>query len=275
MEGDHMPTRPAAVAGTFYPADPALLRLEVAALLVAAEEVRATAIPRAILCPHAGYRYSGLTAAHAFARASGHTPRRVVLLGRSHHYSFHGLSPWPAGALASPLGVSPVDSEFTARLLEGVPVARPEMHGPEHALEVMLPFVQHLYGAVPVVALLFGAEPSAFALEFGTRLADALSDEDLLILSTDLSHFLDEPVANDIDHRTLESLSKDTVADFVRAEAASEISLCGATAVAAGLACMEAAGVTGRHLLDYRTSAWASGDTRRVVGYAAMSFERN
>jgi AmmeMemoRadiSam system protein B len=270
-----MPTRLPAVAGSFYPLDPTLLRREVAALLAAAEAVRASALPRAVLCPHAGYRYSGLTAAHAFARASGHTPRRVVLLGRSHHYSFHGISPWPTGNLATPLGLSTIDSAFTARVLEGIPVASPDMHGPEHALEVMLPFVQHVYGAVPVVALLFGAEPSSFALEFGRRLAETLSEEDLLVLSTDLSHFLDEPAANAIDQRTLTSLRRDSPEEFLHAGSSGEISLCGATAVAAGLACMEAAGVGGRHLLDYRTSAWASGDRSRVVGYAAMSFERN
>lgn len=268
-----MTIRPPAVAGTFYPANPTLLRQEVAALLVAAEEVPAAVMPRALLCPHAGYRYSGLTAAHAFARAAGHSPRSVVLLGRSHHFSFPGIAPWPAGSLATPLGQSPVDVGLTARLVEGLPTADPQMHGPEHALEVMLPFVQHVFGKVPVVALLFGAEPSALALDFGQRLAAELSGDDLLVLSTDLSHFLDEPSANAIDHRTLHALTHHTAGAFLHEEASHEISLCGATAVAAGLAFIEAAGVTGRHLLDYRTSAWASGDRSRVVGYAAMSFE--
>lgn len=270
-----MAVRAPAVAGLFYPGDAKTLRRAVRDYLADAQADPAPGGQVAtVVCPHAGYRYSGPTAAYAFKRASAMTPRRVVLLGRSHHHLFDGVSVWPKGALATPLGESPVDAAFTAALVADYTLQSPHIHDREHALEVMLPFIQELYGEVPVVTLLFGNEPSSFAAEVGTRLAGLLDPGDLVVLSTDLSHYLTEREANAQDAKSIDAVLGGDAGQFAQRVLSEEIALCGATAVEAGLVCAHALGATHRQLLDYRTSAWAGGDTARVVGYAAIALER-
>ena len=253
-----------AVAGMFYPAEPARLAAEVDALLSAAapEPVPAGRLP-ALVVPHAGYRYSGQVAAVAYAAlARRWLPVRAVLLGPSHIVPLTGSAVPRAVEWSTPLGAVPIDpaARERATAVPGVH-ATDEQHAAEHSLEVQLPFLQRsLDPRLPVLPVVTAAGPDDVA-----DLLDAVADPDTLIVaSTDLSHHLPDPEARRRDRRTLDAvLALDP--DRIGPGAA-----CGANALRGLLAW---AGRTGRTptLLSYRTSADATGDRSRVVGYAALA----
>ena len=134
--------RPPAVAGQFYPAEAGALRQAVEGYMDASGVAPAESRVAALVAPHAGYVYSGPTAGYAYARVRGGTCRRVILLGRSHGYSFSGWRVYAKGAFDTPLGAMPVDEAFARDLAEGGSREARQTHASEHALEVQLPFLQ-------------------------------------------------------------------------------------------------------------------------------------
>ncbi|HNZ18419.1 MAG TPA: AmmeMemoRadiSam system protein B [Candidatus Hydrogenedentes bacterium] len=269
---DTMP-RPTMVAGQFYPASPRTLAQAVRTFMDTATVEPAPERVRALVVPHAGYVYSGQTAGFAFRRIEGKRPSRAVLLGCSHRYPIFRASVYTGSRFESPLGDFPVDRDFAHDLAEVTGSRSIEPHLPEHALEVQLPFLHAACGGpVPLVPVLFGSH-SPWHADLGKKLAALLDPGDLVLASTDLSHYLSQQRAAEIDARTIEAvLSKDTDA-FGRGIDESRYSMCGSTAVICAMAFATAAGASFWQLLDYRTSANASGDCTRVVGYAAISME--
>jgi MEMO1 family protein len=253
-----------AVAGTFYPADPARLTAEVDALLSAAGSAADPAgrLP-ALVVPHAGYRYSGPVAAAAYALLRGRSPARVVLLGPAHFVPLTGSAVPRADEWSTPLGRVPVD-RAARDLVLAVPGVRAadEPHAGEHAVEVQLPFLQRAVGPGPAVLPVATAAPP----EDVADLLDAVAADPrtLVVASTDLSHYLPDAAARDRDRRTVEA------ALALRPDLVGPGSACGAHALRGLLAW---AGRTGRTpaVLAYRTSADAGGDPHRVVGYAALA----
>jgi AmmeMemoRadiSam system protein B len=252
-----MRVRPAAVAGSFYPADAGELAATVDGLL-SAVPAAAAPLPIALLVPHAGYVYSGPVAATAYARlrgARGHL-RRVVLLGPAHFVPLRGVAQPQADRWATPLGELPVER------VAGLPVSD-EPHAPEHALEVQLPFVQRLLGdGVTVLPVAVGrAEPA----EVADRLDELCGAPDtILVVSTDLSHYADADTARRLDRRTADAI-------LARDPAAIRLSdACGAFALRGLLDwCVR----HGHRLseLDLRASADTAGERSRVVGYGAFA----
>jgi MEMO1 family protein len=259
--------RPPAVAGSFYPSNPSMLRRTLAAQLAAAMPPSAgdgADSPKAVIAPHAGYRYSGPVAATAYrtlAPARG-TVARVLLAGPSHFVPVPGVALSSAEAFATPLGPATVDDDARERALTVAgTVVDDAAHAGEHSLEVHLPFLAEVLGPVPVLPLLAGPSGS-------TVLADVLDalwggDETRIIVSTDLSHYHDDATAKAIDRETADAI-------VTRTERLEPERACGADAV---LGLLE---VARRHelavrLLDLRTSADTSGEPDRVVGYGAFA----
>jgi hypothetical protein len=197
--------RPPAVAGRFYPADPEELRDLVDRLL---GEVRARpqpVPPAALVAPHAGYRYSGAVAATAYARLPD-AVLRVVLLGPAHLWPLDGMAVPAVDALATPLGTVAVDDDArtAATAVPGVAVDdRP--HDGEHSLETQLPFLQRVLGPdLAVLPVLVGrTQPESVSAVLTALLA---VDGALAVVSTDLSHHLDERSAHERDRRTAEAV---------------------------------------------------------------------
>ena len=271
-----MRIRKPAVSGRFYPADPPTLRRTIEKHLAAAPINACPEAVAAVIAPHAGYPYSGLTAAHAFKRIQGKRPRRVVLLGCSHHYQFDHASIFSEGAYETPLGVVSVDEELAQHLVERFGSACPEAHQNEHALEVHIPFLQMtLEGNFQLVPILFGSRPGEHHQALGAELARCLGPDDLVLASTDLSHFLREEEAKVLDQRSIKQVLSKDAKELCAAAARGRCSLCGASAVVSAMAYANAIQATHWEVLDYRTSAWASGETSRVVGYGAISMERD
>jgi AmmeMemoRadiSam system protein B len=259
--------RPAAVAGTFYPAPPAVLAREVRTLLAQASVAEAdAAAPKALVVPHAGYMYSGAVAATAYARLQRWRERfrRVVLLGPVHRVPVRGLALPGVQAFATPLGRVPVDADAVAALADLPQVVQsPAAHAWEHALEVQLPFLQAVlsegFTLVPLAVGDASAEEVAQVLE---RLWGGA--ETLIIVSSDLSHDHAYAQAQRIDAEAVRTmLELQPMLDHEQA--------CGATPLNGLL-------LAARHhrlqpeLLDLRNSGDTAGDRSRVVGYAALSF---
>jgi hypothetical protein len=256
--------RPAAVAGRFYPGDAATLTADVDAMLAAAP-VTAGGRPKALIVPHAGYVYSGPIAASAYGplRSLRPRPTRVVLVGPAHHVALHGLALPDAAAVATPLGVVRIDAELAGRAA-ALPQVRvsAEAHAREHSLEVQLPFLQRALGEFTVVPLVVG---HASAAEVAGVLEALWGDDDtLIVISTDLSHYL--PYA---DARALDAATAAQIVALDPQIAAEQA--CGACAVRGFLPVAQRRRLVPR-LLDLRSSGDTAGDRRRVVGYAALAF---
>ncbi len=266
--GDGAGIRPPAVAGSFYPREPEALRREVQALLAKAVPVAKVdpgARIKALIVPHAGYGYSGPVAASAYACLAGRRAqiRRVTLLGPTHRVAIRGLALPGGSAFATPLGLVSLDPEAMAVAEQFPQVAiSAQVHAQEHSLEVHLPFLQTVLEAFRLVPLAVGsASPEAVA-----EVLDALwgGPETLVVVSSDLSHYLPYPEARELDGRTCGSIEGLQVLG-------SPEQACGAIPVN-GLLLSAARHHLRPCLLDLRNSGDTSGDRGSVVGYGAFAF---
>ena len=253
-----------AVAGQFYSARADELRATVATLLDEAPATDAPA-PKALIVPHAGYIYSGPVAASAYARLRPHRNRyrRVVLLGPCHRVPVTGLALSSADVYRMPMGDVPLDRSAIAALdIPGVGVFD-EAHANEHSLEVHLPFLQAVLGKFSVVPIVVGsASPELVA-----DVIDALWDgpETLIVVSSDLSHYLTYEKARAVDAVTCEAIER------LDASALNHDRACGATPVSGLLLAAKRRGMTAT-TLDLRNSGDTTGERDFVVGYGAWEF---
>jgi len=261
-----MDVRAAAVAGIFYPGESSELSRSIQALFADATGANPwLGPPKALIVPHAGYIYSGPIAASAYAplaRLRG-IIERVVLLGPAHHLALTGLALPGASAFDTPLGRVRVDAEAAGllRSLAGVSV-NPAAHVREHAIEVQLPFLQQVLGTFRIIPLAVGHATAEAVAEAIEALWGGL--ETLIIVSSDLSHYLPYERAQAMDRRTCASISD-------LEPLASHEQACGATAVNGLLLAARRHGLR-PHLMDLRNSGDTAGDRSHVVGYAAFAF---
>jgi hypothetical protein len=259
-------TRPAAVAGMFYTAGGEALRREVDGHLQCAAPAHAARAPKMLLVPHAGFRYSGAIAAQAYAQLKPWRERirRVVLLGPTHRVTVRGLAAPSAQAFETPLGRVVVDAAALAALAALPQVGTSDAaHAQEHSLEVQLPFLQRALGAFTLVPLVVGRASAAEVAEVLERLWGG--DETLIVISSDLSHYLPYAQAQAKDRATVDRILRlDPALDHEQA--------CGATPLAGALLAARAHGL-GARLLDLRNSGDTAGDRSQVVGYCAVAFE--
>jgi AmmeMemoRadiSam system protein B/AmmeMemoRadiSam system protein A len=253
-----------AVAGTFYPGDRSALHAEVARLLAAAP-VRVARRPKALVVPHAGYVYSGPTAAAAYAqlRAPGPRVERVVLLGPAHHVAVAGLALPEADRFLTPLGEVPLDLEAARRALRHPQVTRSaSAHILEHSLEVQLPFLQEALGPFALVPFAVGRATPRDVAEVLAELWGG--DETLVVISTDLSHYLPYDDARAIDRLTARQILA-CDAEGLHADQA-----CGRTPLSGLLYEGRRRGLEVEQL-DLRNSGDTAGDRDAVVGYGAFA----
>jgi len=260
-----MHIRPPAVAGTFYPSSRETLTQDITALLEGASGTPGAEVPKALIAPHAGYIYSGPIAAKAYARVARQRGRikRVVLLGPAHRVAIKGLTLPGASGLATPLGPVPVDLEAIESIssLRQVCESR-AAHAAEHSLEVHLPFLQAVLGTFAVVPLVVGEASPDEVAEVLDRLWGG--DETLVVVSSDLSHYLTYDRALAIDRETVGTI-------LSRQPGLNHHQACGATPVNGLLTVAQRRGLR-PELLDLRNSGDTAGDRARVVGYASIGF---
>ncbi|MBU1213758.1 MAG: AmmeMemoRadiSam system protein B [Gammaproteobacteria bacterium] len=255
--------RPPAVAGSFYPADARILSSDVRTLLDSAQE--ADLIPKALIAPHAGYIYSGSVAASAYAslRPVAARIRRVILLGPTHRIPVRGLAMPDADTFVTPLGEIALDTEAmqTISSLPQVSVSG-AAHAFEHALEVQLPFLQMALQDFTLLPLAVGDASGEEVSEVLQRLWGG--EETLIVISSDLSHYLPYDLSRLVDSKTAQNILK--LRPTITHEEA-----CGATPINGLLLSARAHHLTA-HLLDLRNSGDTAGPRDGVVGYAAFAF---
>lgn len=256
--------RPAVAAGTFYPADAAVLASDVDRLITQAVLPLGVPDPVGLVVPHAGYAYSGPVAATAYALLAGSAllPIRVVLLGPSHFAWLRGPAVPDTDAWTTPLGTVRIDASLRD-VACGCGAARDDgPHASDHALEVQLPFLQRVLGSTfSVLPVAVGeSDPEEVAALVGA-LADAGG---FVVVSTDLSHYHDHRTARAIDARTAQAVLARDAASIEPGAA------CGFHALR-GLVAHVAVRRLAFVLLDLRTSGDVTGDRGRVVGYGAFA----
>jgi AmmeMemoRadiSam system protein B/AmmeMemoRadiSam system protein A len=260
--------RPPAVAGAFYPGDPASLRDDLASCLaVPPAPTSASATPgllKAVIVPHAGYVYSGGTAGKAYALLAplAGRIRRVVLLGPCHRVSVRGLAAPTVQAFATPLGRIALDRTALDALAD-LPqvVASDTAHAQEHSLEVQLPFLQTVLGEFKLVPLAVGQTGAAEVAQVIARLWGG--PETLIVISSDLSHFHGYAEAKKIDHATADHiLALEQLTSFDQA--------CGALPINGLLAVARQRGLRIERIAQCNSGDTA-GDKSRVVGYASFA----
>ena len=259
--------RPAVVDGLFYPAAATALRAEIDALRAGAASAPASSAPKLLIAPHAGYAYCGPVAASAYAQLSHERAanvRRVAVLGPAHRVPLRGLAYPTAQAFATPLGEVPVDTA-ALRALSDLPQVHGDdrAHEREHAIEVQLPFLQAVLGDFALVPLVVGQVRGEEVAQVLELLWDG--ERTLVIVSSDLSHYLS--------HDEAQALDRATVRRILAGDAGLEAhEACGAAAINGELLLARRHGLRAR-LLDLRNSGDTAGDRQRVVGYGAIAFE--
>ena len=257
--------RPPAVAGMFYPGNPTALARQVDDFLAAAPQHSPDSpTPTALLVPHAGYVYSGSTAAFGYAQWRWASLKHIVVLGPTHRVGIEAIALPDADALATPLGEVPMWAEGASavRQLPYVVVSA-RVHAEEHSLEVQLPFLQRLFGQG------FDVLPLAVGWVGHQEVADAMetvwdSPDIGIVISSDLSHYHSYSQAQAIDRATLgQVMALDPSIDHNQA--------CGATGLDAMLVQARRHGLR-PSLLDARNSGDTAGDKNRVVGYGSVAF---
>lgn len=256
--------RPPAVAGTFYQARPAALKQAVADMLAHPKGAALAQAPKALIVPHAGHIYSGPVAASAYAQLQPLRDRYrcVVLLGPAHYVPVRGLALPEANRFRTPLGEVALDLGAMRRLDASPHVTRSAVaHEPEHSLEVQLPFLQQVLGEFLLVPLVVG---DASASEVANVLDMVWGgDETLIVISSDLSHYLPDRAARSADAKT--------VANILALRPLGSQQACGATPINGLLLAAQRHGLR-PVVLDVRNSSQTAGDPDRVVGYASFAF---
>ena len=270
--------RPSPIAGSWYPGKAEVLRKTIESFLDEAVMPEFEGQPVGLIVPHAGYIYSGLTAAHAFKTLQGKRFTRVIVLSPSHQPYRQPLLTTAHDAYATPLGLVPVDREALRTLnsllnkdggLELASVRKDQ----EHSLEIELPFLQTvLPGGFKLIPLMMVDQSASMVRLSSNALVKLIrsfppEEPTLLVASSDLSHFYSERVANRLDGNLAQAVLEFDLDSFYQHKQRGEMEACGLAPMATVLQTSHLLGADQVTIADYRTSAAVTGDKSSVVGY--------
>jgi len=284
--------RQAGVAGSFYPAEPAALTAMMDQMLAQVLLPHIDGPILAVVAPHAGYPYSGPVAAYTYAALRGHRFSRVVVIAPSHFDAFGFTSVYDGDGYVTPLGTVPVDKDFALRLSKMDASLRvsdrghaASSNGSEHALEVQLPWLQHVLGNFTLVPIVMGDQSYENSRALGVALAKLIQrskkssgpassqqGDTLIVASSDLSHYHKYDDAERIDHKTLSALQSWDYFSMSRNFETQVWEACGGGPIVAAMIAAERLGANRAQVLKYANSGDTSGDRSRVVGYSADAF---
>jgi len=264
--------RPAALAGTWYPDDATQLARSIDRYIDQAETAPIPGRVIGVVAPHAGHRYSGAVAGHAFKPVRGLGADVVVLIGPS-HYPYRGqVLTTGYSAYATPLGTVPVATDLIESLSREVPLTAVR-NDQEHSIENLLPFIIRADDGVRLLPLMLVDQSLAMAETLGRALGALLQGQNaLLVASSDLSHYYPQGVANQLDAAMLSEIEAFDAAGVIRAEDEGRGYACGRGAIATVMIAAQALGADSARVVGYATSGDVTGDYGQVVGYGAAVF---
>ncbi|MCL2140506.1 MAG: AmmeMemoRadiSam system protein B [Dehalococcoidia bacterium] len=266
--------RKSVAAGVFYPQVPEKL-MQVLAQIVDETHPKQEVI--GLVCPHAGYEYSGAVAGTTISHAK--LTDTVIVLGTNHTGGGQPFSIMTAGFWETPLGNVEVDTNLATRLLGNTShlVEDTEAHSREHSIEVLLPFLKYLKNDIKIVPIVLSHASTAVYKEIGTEMAEALAEsgrEAVIIASSDMTHYEPHEQAKAQDDIAIQAILKLDVDNFIEQVGEHRISMCGVAPVAVLMTIAESMGTNKAELVSYKTSGDVSNDYLRVVGYAGIIIRR-
>jgi len=270
------------VAGQFYPADKEELAATIQQYLAAASPA---AMPGKIFCliePHAGYSFSGKTAAYGYKLVAGGAYKTVVVIGPSHYYGFPGASVYPAGAFRTPLGDCPVDEAFSKELLSsGVPVISfdPRAFEKEHSVEVEIPFLQTVLKGFSIVPVVMGQCDFSACQAVASALEKAIGKrrDVLVIVSSDMYHGYDYDEADAMDRLTLSAVTAMDPRALYSGLTSGSMQMCGGLPAVSALLLAKSLGHDKAVVLRHTNSCEATGNMRKgiwTVGYSSVAIDQ-
>ncbi len=266
--------RPPAAAGMFYPDDADQLRNEVSGLISSEPPIKLSGSVFALVVPHAGYMYSGYTAARAFALLQGLKIGTIVLVGPSHREYFDGISVFPGAAYQTPLGTVVVDEEMRTEMLQKFSVVQCSIQGHrgEHSLEVQLPFIQHVAHESKILPIIMGDQRRNYCTQLAEVLAETVRGKNaLLVASSDLSHYYPYEVAQGIDAVALSSLRQLNEEQLMHDLETERAEACGGGPIVTVLSAAKIIGADKCSILHSCNSGDITGDRDTVVGYVSAA----
>jgi AmmeMemoRadiSam system protein B/AmmeMemoRadiSam system protein A len=269
-------------AGQFYPADSALLAKQLKVFIENAKPGRIEDAV-AIIVPHAGYIYSGQIDADAYSQVKKNKYDLIVVLGTNHTTAgFSGISVYPKGAFATPVGAAEIDNETAEELLKADSDVNTDLtvHAKEHSIEVQIPFIKYLFPEAKILPIIVGEPDISMCRRFGKALSEILNDKKVLIVaSSDLSHYPDFDDAVKTDNRTLKTIAGLNLEEIV-SEMQDQLEkgipqlvtcACGEAPIIAAIAAAKELGAGHASIISYSNSGYVSvGSVDRVVGYGAV-----
>ncbi len=264
--------REPAVAGTFYPASPSHLKELIHGYL---EETRPEAGIKSlagIVSPHAGYVYSGKTAAYAYGTIDKQYDT-VIILSPSHREYFAGISIFSGEAYKTPLGTVPVNKLIREQLVHNSKniFAGFDGHRNEHAIEVQIPFLQVILRDFTVVPIVIGDQRRSFIDELAFKLAEAVDDKTLIIASSDLSHFFPSGEADKLDERIEKNIAGFDYESLMKDLESGKCEACGGGAIVAMMKTADIIEKRKSRVLARTNSGDVTGDYSEVVGYLSAA----
>ena len=266
--------RPMAVAGSWYPADPAALARELDRYLAAAHPVP-SGDALAVIAPHAGLLYSGPVAAYSYKLLLGRDVEIAVLVGPSHYIAFEGVAIYERGAFDTPFGAIPIAEHCAGAIALASQKVRghPTAHVREHSLEMQLPFLKRVLPDAAIVPLVMGAQRRETVYALAAALTNALKGRRaVLVASTDLSHYHSSATAAKLDETVLTHLKRFDPDGLMSALEAFPEHACGGGPAVSVMLAAKALGASDARVLKYADSGDVSGDKDAVVGYVAAAF---
>jgi AmmeMemoRadiSam system protein B len=266
--------RRAAVAGSWYPADPETLAREVDRYLAAAGEGPAGEAV-ALIAPHAGLMYSGPIAGHAYNLLRGRDVDTVVLVGPSHYVGFEGVALYERGAFETPFGPVPIAEHCAAAVAMASREIgpHPSAHVREHSLEMQLPFLKRVLPDASIVPLVMGHQRRETAYLLGDAIAAAVKGRKaVLVASTDLSHYQNAVAASRLDSRVIGQVQRFDPDGLMSLLETFPEHACGGGPTVSVMRAAKLLGARDARVLKYGDSGDVSGDKDAVVGYLAAAF---
>lgn len=265
------------VAGYFYPAEKDKLQNEISLLLKVAKQERTFNKIFGIVSPHAGYVYSGRTAAYVYKLLENKNYDSVIVISPSHSEYFPGISIYDGDAYETPLGIVEIDQEISSKLVENSKLIFRGIQGhrSEHALEVQIPFLQSVLKNFKIVPIVMGDQSKMFVDHLAKKIAEVVNDKILVVASSDMSHFynsedanrLDSVVEKRINDFDFEQLQKDL--DDRKCEA------CGGGPITALMKAAALRNINKSVVINRSDSGDVTGDKSEVVGYLSAVIYSN
>ncbi|MBP1745807.1 MAG: putative cytosolic protein [Deltaproteobacteria bacterium] len=272
--------REPSVSGTFYSDNPKTLTRHIEAYLKNANIDSINGEVLGLISPHAGYVYSGQVAAYGYKAIIGYPYETVIIVAPSHRSHFEGVAMLEKGGYLTPLGVVPIDEEFTGEIVKRQSVIRPNVdaHRGEHSLEVQVPFLQVALKNFAIVPLIMGSQDPAVCEALADCLhgvINTLKKRILVVGSTDLSHYYPYAEAVELDTVVRQRLEVYDIKGLQGDLRKGTCEACGAGPMISTMLLSQKLGATGSKVLKYANSGDVSGDRSGVVGYISCVFYKN